>query len=87
MLEKLEISMRTWAEEPTEGRKMTDKKENYRTGYSDYETLDEARQQAKRETARGFKAVSIWQRIEETVVPTIDVQINTVDVTTTPVAA
>lgn len=71
-----------------EGRKTMAKEEkkNFKAGgYSEYETLDEARIFAARDTARSFSPVSIWQRIEETVVPAIDVQINPVDVKTTPV--
>lgn len=65
-----------------ESSKMSEDKKNYRAGYSEYATLEEARQFAKRDTAKSFSSTSIWQRIEETVVPAIDVQINTVDVTT-----
>lgn len=58
---------------------------NFKVDYSSYETLEEARKDAQRKTARNFDTNSIWQRIEETVVPTIDIQLNPVDVTTVPV--
>ena len=64
------------------GNEMTENKENYRHSYSSYETLEEARKSAQRATARGYSVESIWQRIEETVVPDVDIQINPVDVKT-----
>lgn len=64
----------------------TDIPKNFKVDYSTYETLEEARKDAQRKTARGFDSNSIWQRIEETVVPAIDIQINPVEVTTVPVA-
>ena len=67
------------------GNKMTDKKKNFKHSYSEYETLEEARKDAQRSTARGYSVESIWQRIEETVVPELDIQINPVDVKTTAV--
>lgn len=67
------------------GKQMTDKEKNYRHSYSSYETLDEARKSAQRATARSYSSEDIWQRIEETVVPDVDILINPVDVKTTAV--
>ncbi len=67
------------------GKQMTEEKKNYRHSYSSYETLDEARKSAQRATARSFDTESIWQRIEETVVPDVDILINPVGVKTTVV--
>lgn len=64
-----------------------DVEKNFKFDWSDYETLDEARLFAKRSTARNMTEQSIWQRIEKTVVPQIDIVINPVDVTTEPVKA
>lgn len=72
-----------------ESKKMSKKdedKKNFRFGWQDYETLDEARLFAKRSTARSMETQDIWQRIEETVVPAIDIVINPVDVTLEAVA-
>jgi len=64
-----------------------DKEEkNFKFDWSDYETLEEARLFAKRSTARSMTEQSIWQRIEKTVVPEVDIVINPVDVTIAPVA-
>jgi hypothetical protein len=70
------------------GDTMTKKedKKNFRHEWTEYETLDEARVFAKRSTARNMTSQDIWQRIEETVVPEIDIQIKPTDVTVTPVA-
>jgi hypothetical protein len=59
---------------------------NFRHSYSEYETQAEAEMFAKRETARNMQPSSVWQRISETVVPEIDIVINPVSVTVTPVA-
>ena len=64
---------------------MTEAKKNFRHSYIEYETLDEARKSAQRATARGYSIENIWQRIEETVVPDVDIQINPVDVKTATV--
>lgn len=64
---------------------MTDTKKNFRHSYTEYETIEEARKHAQRDTARELRTQNIWQRIEETVVPEVDIVINPVDVKTTPV--
>lgn len=64
---------------------MTDTKKNFRHSYTEYETIEEARKHAQRDTARELRTQNIWQRIEETVVPDVDIVINPVDVKTTPV--
>ena len=62
-----------------------DKKKNFRHSYSSYDTLEEARKHAQRSTARELSSQDIWQRIEETVVPEVDIVINPVDIKTTTV--
>lgn len=85
----MEMVLATMVDFPStqEGRTtMTDVKKNFRHSYSDYATLAEAEQFAKRATAKSFSVESVWQRISETVVPAIDVTINAVDVSVAPVA-
>lgn len=64
---------------------MTEVKKNFRHSYSNFETLEEARKDAQRATARSFSSEDIWQRIEETVVPDVDIQINPIDVKTSAI--
>lgn len=54
---------------------------NFKVGYQDFDTQAQAEQAAKRQTAKSFDTVDIWQRIATTVVPDIDVQINSTAVT------
>lgn len=54
---------------------------NFRVGYQDFDTRDQAEQAAKRSTAKSFDTVDIWQKVATTVVPEIDVQINSTSVT------
>jgi len=72
---------------PTEtiGNKMTEAKKNFRHSYTEYETIEEARKHAQRDTARELRSQNIWQRIEESVVPEVDIVINPVDIKTTAV--
>lgn len=63
-----------------------DKKLNFRHSYSEYETIEEARKHAQRDTARELRSQNVWQRIEETVVPEVDIVIKPVDIAVTPVA-
>ena len=67
------------------GNTMTEIKKNFRHSYTEYETIEEARKHAQRDTARELRSQNIWQRIEETVVPEVDIVINPVDVKTAAV--
>lgn len=72
-------AMTEWAKEPQKKEETMSK--NYKVSYQEFDTREQAEQFAKRNTAKSFEPTDIFQKIATTVVPAIDVQINSIDVT------